>query len=166
MNNKEFESIKNKIHMFTQMVESQGGPGTPLNQERDNPQKRRSGLYGLSVIAVTLYSKRHTDYMDKILYPVINSFNDKDSKVLLAACDAMYNIVMICKESILRQKRFLEIFDHVIGLISSSHDNNVKDHSKKVDDLLKDTVYRSLDRGLMFDLDQLINAICENLIKA
>jgi hypothetical protein len=41
--------------------------------------------------------------------------------------------------------------------------NDVKDHSKKVDDLLKDVVYRSLDKGLMFDLDQLIDTICEKL---
>jgi hypothetical protein len=41
--------------------------------------------------------------------------------------------------------------------------NDVKDHSKKVDDLLKDVVYRSLDKGLMFDLDLLIDAICDKL---
>ena len=39
----------------------------------------------------------------------------------------------------------------------------MKDYSKKVDDLLKDVVYRSLDKGLLFDLDQLIEAICEKL---
>jgi len=76
-------------------------------QEKDNPQKRRSGLYGLSVIAVTLYNKRQVEHLDKLLPPVIKSFHDKDQKVQLAACDAMFNIVKICKEAILRYRNFL-----------------------------------------------------------
>lgn len=40
---------------------------------------------------------------------------------------------------------------------------DVKDYSKKVDDLLKDVVRRSLIKGLLFNLDQLIDAICEKL---
>ena len=63
----------------------------------------------------------------------------------------------------MRYKHFLDIFDKIIGLIGTTMSNDVKDHSKKVDDLLKDVVYRSLDKGLMFDLDQLIDAICEKL---
>ena len=41
--------------------------------------------------------------------------------------------------------------------------NDVKEYSKKVDDHLKDVVYRSLDKGLEFNLDQLVNAICMKL---
>jgi len=48
-------------------------------------------------------------------------------------------------------------------LIGTTMNNDVKEHSRKVDDLLKDIVYRSLDRGLMFDLDRLIDAICDTL---
>jgi hypothetical protein len=91
--------------------------------------------------------------MNKILSSVIGSFYDKDSKVLTAACDVIYNIVMASKEGILQDKFFLEIFNSMIQLICSSNDNNVREHSKKVDDLLKDTVYRSLDKGINFDLD-------------
>lgn len=71
----------------------------------------------------------------------------------MAACDAMFNIVKTCKEAILRYKYFLDIFDKIIGLIGTTLSNDVKDYSKKVDDLLKDVVYRSLDKGLMFNLD-------------
>ena len=98
-----------------------------------------------------------------MLPPVIKSFHDKDQKVQLAACDAMFNIVKICKEAILRYRNFLQIFDKIINLIGTSTNSDVKDYSKKVDDLLKDVVYRSLDKGLLFDLDQLIEAICEKL---
>ena len=45
--------------MFSAMVDSEsahtGGIG---HQERDNPSKRKSGLYGLSVIACILYQRR------------------------------------------------------------------------------------------------------------
>jgi len=75
----------------------------------------------------------------------------------------MFNIVKICKEAILRYKHFLDIFDRIIDLISITISNEVKVFAMKVDDLLKDVVYRSLDKGLLFDLDQLIVAICEKL---
>lgn len=123
------------------------------SQERENPQKRRSGLYGLSAIALALSNSRNEEYLDKLLVPVINSFEDKDSKVLLAACDSMFNIVRNYTDSILLNKNFLKIFNKVIFLISSSHNSDVKDYSKKVDDMLKDVVYRSLDLGMRFDLD-------------
>ena len=58
--------------------------------EKDNPGKRRSGLYGLSLLAVTLYNNRMVDHLDKILPPITRSFIDKDVKVQQAACDAMY----------------------------------------------------------------------------
>lgn len=63
----------------------------------------------------------------------------------------------------MRYRNFLQIFDKIINLIGTSTNSDVKDYSKKVDDLLKDVVYRSLDKGLLFDLDQLIEAICEKL---
>ena len=150
--------------MFASMTNSDQTGSTPNHHnERDNPQKRRQGLYGLSVIAVTLFNKRQAEHLDKILPPVVKALKDKDIKVQLAACDAIFNIVKICKEAILRYKYFLDNFNEVINLIATTMSNDVKDHSKKVDDLLKDVVYRSLDKGLMFDLDLLIDAICEKL---
>ena len=75
----------------------------------------------------------------------------------------MFNILKTCKEAILRYKDFLEIFGRIISLIETTMSNDVKDYIKKVDDLLKDVVYRSLDKGLMFDLDTLIDEICLKL---
>lgn len=104
------------------------------------------------------------EHLDKILPPITRSFGDKDIKVQQAACDAMFNIVKSCKESILRYKHFLDIFGRIIDLIGTSvASTDVKEYAKKVDDQLKDVVYRSLDKGLKFDLDQLIDAICEKL---
>ena len=75
----------------------------------------------------------------------------------------MFKILKIFNEAILRYKKFLDIFHRIILLIESAMSNDVKDYSKKVDDLLKDVVYRSLDKDLKFDLDQLIDAICSKL---
>jgi hypothetical protein len=50
-----------------------------------------------------------------------------------AACDVMFNIIKSCKESILRYKHFLEIFNNTIELIGTST-NDVKEYAKKVDD--------------------------------
>ena len=112
---------------------------------------------------MTLHQKGQVEFLDKLLPPVIKSFDDKDQKVQMAACDAMFNIVKTCKDAILRYKQFLDIFDRIIRLISTTLSNDVKEYSKKVDDLLKDVVYRSLHKDLMFNLDLLIDAICEKL---
>lgn len=76
---------------------------------------------------------------------MIQSFKDKDVKVQQAACDAMFNIIKICKEAILQDKQFFEIFDEIIDLISDFH-SEIKDWAKKVDDLLKDVVFTSLSK--------------------
>ena len=66
--------------MFSAMVDAESAHGS-AHQERDNPNRRRSGLYGLTAIAGTLYQRRQVEYLDKILPPVIKSLNDKDQKV-------------------------------------------------------------------------------------
>ena len=62
------------------MVYTDTLPGAQ-NLEKDNPGKRRSGLYGLSQIAVTLYNRQVVEYLDNILPPITKSIHDKDIKV-------------------------------------------------------------------------------------
>ena len=159
----QMEVIYTRIEMFSTMVNVDVHPA--LSTEKDNPSKRRQGLYGLSVIAMTLYQKQQVNFLDKVMPPVIKSLNDKDPKVVLAACDAIFNIVKTCKEEILRYDQFLEIFSGIIHLIEigTSFNTDVKEYSKKVDDLLKDVVRRSLIKDLTFNLDTLIDAICNKL---
>lgn len=75
----------------------------------------------------------------------------------------MYNLLKSCKEAILRYRHFLEIFSRIIDLIGTSLASDVKEYAKKVDEQLKDVVCRSLDKGLKFELDNLIDAICDKL---
>lgn len=84
-----------------------------------------------------------------MLTPVFNGFADRDPKVQLAACDAMFNIIKICKEAILQSKDFLKVFDEVIDLITDVN-SEVREWAKKVDDLLKDVVYASLIKYLSY----------------
>jgi hypothetical protein len=56
----------------------------------------------------------------------------------------MFNIIKICKEAILRDQIFFDIFDRVIDLVADFHD--IKDWAKKVDDQLKDVVYNTLSK--------------------
>ena len=56
--------------------------------------------------------------MKLLVDPMIWALNDKDSRVQLAACDSLYNIVKIAKEAILdNMNYFLQLFDEVINLL-------------------------------------------------
>ena len=96
-----------------------------------------------------------------MIVPICNSFSDRDPKVQLAACEAIFNILKNYRESILQNKFFDRIFDSVITLISSPH-AEVRDFAKKVDEKIKDTVFACLTtKNLVFDLDRFINSVCQ-----
>jgi hypothetical protein len=84
-------------------------------------------------------------------------------KVQQAACDALFNIIKIVKEAILRDKdTFKSVFDAVLSAINNR--NETVEWAKKVDDLLKNQVYAALSSNYpSFDLDSLINMITEKL---
>lgn len=149
--NQDDEGIKRKINAFKNMIELE-----------DNPQRRRSGLYGISVIAIALYQKKFFSYINKMIPPVLNALNDKDVKVQHAACDAIYNMIKICNQAILNSDQFLSIFKTVINL-SNYPNPEVKEYSRKVDELLKDVVSRSLQKSVNFELDSLLETICQML---
>jgi Vacuolar 14 Fab1-binding region len=83
-------------------------------------------------------------------------------KVVQAACDALFNIIKIVKEAILKDNLFMKIFDAVIDLICDQS-TETKDWAKSVDDLLKNQVYTALSKSHPFDLIGLINHISEKL---
>ena len=93
--------------------------------------------------------------MPALLTPVLEGFQDKDRKVQLAACDAMFNMIKICKEAILQCSQFLRVFDEVVNLITSV--NEVREWAIKVDEQIKDIVYGAITKGSPFDLDGLLN---------
>lgn len=61
--------IREKIRAFKMLTED------------ENLQKRRSGLYGLSVISVALYQQKSIQHQSLLIQPVITCFTDKEFKV-------------------------------------------------------------------------------------
>jgi hypothetical protein len=55
----------------------------------------------------------------------------------------MFNMIKICKEAFLLYYDFISVFNKIHELLTSLS-NEVKDFAKKVDELLKDIVYKTL----------------------
>lgn len=83
-------------------------------------------------------------FLDEILEPIVQCLQiDQDSKVLVAACDAIFNITKCFREEVLKSRHFDAIFANIITLIGSNSDE-VRNYSKKVDEKIKDTVFACL----------------------
>lgn len=100
-------------------------------------------------------------FLDEILEPIVQCLQiDQDSKVLVAACDAIFNITKCFREEVLKSRHFDAIFANIITLIGSNSDE-VRNYSKKVDEKIKDTVFACLStKNVVFDLDRFIGQVC------
>lgn len=153
IDNSSQSSVGQFIEEFTAMI------------SEDIPQRRRTGLYGLSAVAVSLYQKGKSEYLDSLLIPVMSAFSDKEPKVQLAAWDAMFNILMVCKEEIIFNKNFPQTFDRIVSIVSYPN-NDVKDWGKKLVEQLEDIVYGALVKNNIFNLDALLDSIYTKLSKS
>lgn len=115
---------------------------------------RRSGLYGLAAIAVAVYrsgvssnllifGQKNDAFFELIVQTIVLKLEDKDTKVQVAACESIFNVIKNYREIILKSRFFEKIFDLTIYLIGS-HNQEVRDFAKKVDDKIKDTVFACL----------------------
>ncbi len=76
----------------------------------------------------------------------------------------MLNIVHSCKENLIQSKYFLQLYKATINLIvTSSNTYELKEYAKKLNEQTKDVVFRSIDKGIKFNLGELIDEICNNL---
>lgn len=132
--------------------------------DEDQPQKRRTGLYGLSSIAVALYQHGSSNYLELLIKPVMDAFSDKEPKVQLAAWDAMFNILKVCKDDILKYN-FPLTFDRIVSIVSYPN-ADVKDWGGKLVEQLEDIVYGALVKNNIFDLDALLDKIYSKLSKS
>lgn len=74
---------------------------------------------------------------------IVLKLDDRDPKVQVAACEAIFNVIKNYREAILKSKFFEKIFDTTITLIGSNL-VEVREFAKKVDDKIKDTVFACL----------------------
>ena len=124
--------IQNKIYGFEKLA-----------LDESQPVYRRSGLYGLSAISVALLKTKNESFFEQIVQTVVIRLEDRDPKVQVAACEAIFNVIKNYREVVLKSKFFEKIFDTTISLIGSSF-VEVREFAKKVDDKIKDTVFACL----------------------
>lgn len=74
----------------------------------DNANYRKGGLIALAAASIAL-GKQIRGYMPQIIKPVLACFNDADSRIRYFACEALYNVVKVARDSAMPY--FSEIFD-------------------------------------------------------
>ena len=121
-----------------------------------NGNVRKGGLIGLAATAIALGTKKAGAYAAQLLDPVLACFSDQDSRVRYFACEALYNIVKICRSSAL--VKFDELFN-ILWNLASDPDQNVRNGSELLDRLLKEIVVATEN----FDLENLMLVIRERI---
>ncbi|XP_055332523.1 protein VAC14 homolog isoform X2 [Paramacrobiotus metropolitanus] len=105
----------------------------------DNGHYRKGGLIGLAAASIAL-GKHIRIYLPQIIKPVIACFNDADSRIRYFACEALYNVVKVARET--SMPYFPEIFD-VLSKLCADSDTNTKNGAELLDRLVKDVVIES-----------------------
>ena len=116
---------------------------------------RKGGLIGLAAFTVGL-SGAAGDYLVDIVPPVLKAFTDVDPRVRYYACESLYNIAKVARESFARF--FADVFD-VLYRLSADSDPNVQNAAHLLDRLMKDIVAESPD----FTIADFVPALRERL---
>lgn len=103
-----------------------------------NAHFRKGGLIGLAATAIGLMPQNLLPtYLGDLINPVLQGFDDTESRVRYYACESMYNIVKVARKSVL--PFFNPIFNGLAKL-SADLDEEVRDGSNLLDRLVKDIV--------------------------
>ncbi|XXG51177.1 hypothetical protein AAC387_Pa02g5009 [Persea americana] len=101
--------------------------------------QRKGGLIGLAAATVALTNEAN-QYLEQIVFPVLNSLSDQDSRVRYYACEALYNIAKVVRGEFIVY--FNQIFDALCKL-SADSDTDVQSAAHLLDRLVKDIVTES-----------------------
>lgn len=104
-----------------------------------NSNHRKGGLIGVAACAIG-FMQDVQRYLHLLLPPVLECFDDQESRVCYYACEALYNIAKVSRNSILRY--FNQIFDGLCKLFAHV-DVDVKNGANLLDRLIKDIVTES-----------------------
>lgn len=124
-----------------------------------NANFRKGGLIGLAATAIGLMSQETLKeiYLDSLIKPVLNCFDDPEPRVRYYACESLYNIVKVARGSIL--PHFNKIFEGVSTVLADT-DEEVRDGANLLDRLVKDIVTESDD----FSVDKFL-PLLQNYIR-
>jgi vacuole morphology and inheritance protein 14 len=114
-----------------------------------NVNHRKGGVNGLAGIAVGLTGMRIEQFLELLVPPVLECFDDPESRVCYYAAESLYNIAKVARTHVL--KYFNPIFDGLCKLFAHV-DNDVKNAAALLDRLIKDIVTQSDS----FDLESFI----------
>jgi vacuole morphology and inheritance protein 14 len=101
-----------------------------------NVHHRKGGLIGLAAAAIGLVTDIER-YLHLLIPPVLQCFDDPESRVCYYACESLYNISKVARTSVL--KYFNQIFDGLVKLFAHV-DVDVKNGANLLDRLIKDIV--------------------------
>mmetsp|Transcript_24960 Transcript_24960/g.36819 ORF Transcript_24960/g.36819 Transcript_24960/m.36819 type:complete len:706 (-) Transcript_24960:121-2238(-) len=104
-----------------------------------NANHRKGGLIGIAACAIGFMPDIQR-YLHLLLPPVLECFDDQESRVCYYACESLYNIAKVARNSILRY--FNQIFDGLCKLFAHV-DVDVKNGANLLDRLIKDIVTES-----------------------
>ncbi|KAK0425832.1 hypothetical protein QR680_009415 [Steinernema hermaphroditum] len=113
-----------------------------------NGNTRKGGLIGMAAAAIAL-GKEIQPFTTQLVEPVLTCFSDTDARVRYYACESLYNIVKIARNSAL--VLFDRLFD-TLWKLSSDQDQNVRSGAELLDRLLKDIVSGTPN----FDVEELM----------
>ncbi|KAL8142084.1 hypothetical protein V2J09_015116 [Rumex salicifolius] len=117
--------------------------------------QRKGGLIGLAAATVGLTSEA-AQHLGQIIPPVLQSFNDQDSRVRYYACEALYNIAKVVRGDFMMF--FNEIFDALCKLSADSN-ADVQSAAHLLDGLVKDIV----TEGDQFSIEEFIPLLRERM---
>jgi len=104
-----------------------------------NANFRKGGLVGLAATAIGLMQHSRT-YLHVLLPPVFHCFDDPEARVRYYACESLYNIAKVSRQSMLLY--FNQIFEGLTKLFADV-DADVKNGANLLDRLIKDIVTES-----------------------
>lgn len=101
-----------------------------------NVHHRKGGLIGLAASAIGVTTEIDK-YLHLLIPPVIDCFDDAESRVCYYACESLYNIAKVARTHVL--KYFNQIFEGLCKLFAHV-DVGVKNGANLLDRLVKDIV--------------------------
>ena len=93
-----------------------------------NANYRKGGLIGIAAVAIGLMHFNEV-FLNELLPPVLQCFDDPESRVRYYACESLYNIAKVARNAILN-RYFNPIFDGLCKLFADT-DNEVKNGAGK-----------------------------------
>eukprot|EP01035_Chromulina_nebulosa_P057001 gene57001-78111_t len=98
-----------------------------------NVHHRKGGVIGLAGCAIGL-GPTVDKFLNHLIPPVLECFDDPESRVCYYACESLYNITKVARANILRY--FNQIFDGLCKLFAHV-DMDVKNGANQLDRLIK-----------------------------